>query len=129
MLLEELSDDDETKNWLFCELIGSLMWWGVYTRSDGFIAVRAVPRYCSAPKAIQWNAALGILAYMNGTSGFGISFQRGTSAGTLVVQPVGGMCLAEQLCVEVHVYSCFPGRRNMSHFQRLKQSKLPLGIL
>ena len=34
--------------------------------------------YCSAPKAIHRKAALGILAYINGTSGFGITFQRGT---------------------------------------------------
>ena len=31
-------------------------------------------------KAIHWKAALGILAYINGTSGFGITYQRGTLA-------------------------------------------------
>ena len=34
--------------------------------------------YCSAPKAINRKAALGILAYINGSSSFGITFQRGT---------------------------------------------------
>ena len=43
-------------------------------------AVRSVARYCSAPKAIHWKAALGILAYINDTSDFGITYQRGTSA-------------------------------------------------
>ena len=35
---------------------------------------------CSTPKAIHWKAALDILAYINGTSGFGITYQRGTLA-------------------------------------------------
>ena len=43
--------------------------------------VRAVARYCSAPISIHWKAGLGILAYINGTSGFGIISQRGTTAG------------------------------------------------
>ena len=30
--------------------------------------------------AIHWKAALGILAYINGTSDFGITYQRGTLA-------------------------------------------------
>ena len=43
-------------------------------------AVRSVARYCSTPKAIHWKAALAILAYINGTCGFGITYQRGTLA-------------------------------------------------
>ena len=48
----------------------------ISTRPDISNAVRAVARYCSAPKTIHWKAALGILACINGTSGFGITFQR-----------------------------------------------------
>ena len=41
-------------------------------------------RYCPAPKAIHWKAALGSLAYLNGTSEFGITYQRGTSGGIVL---------------------------------------------
>ena len=50
------------------------------TRPDISNAVRSVARYCSTPKAIHWKAALGILAYINATSGFGTTCQRGTLA-------------------------------------------------
>ena len=43
--------------------------------------MRAVARYCIAPRAIHWKAALGILEYINGTSEYGITFQRGTLSG------------------------------------------------
>ena len=35
-------------------------------------------RYCTAPRAIHWKPARGILEYINGTSEYGITFQRGT---------------------------------------------------
>ena len=53
----------------------------ISTRPDISNAVRAVARYCSAPKAVHWKAAIGILAHIICTSGFGITFQRGTIAG------------------------------------------------
>ena len=34
--------------------------------------------YCTAPRAIHWKAALGILEYINGTSEYGITFRRGS---------------------------------------------------
>ena len=43
--------------------------------------MRAVARYCTAPRAIHCKAALGILEYINGTSEYGITFQRGTLSG------------------------------------------------
>ena len=48
------------------------------TRSDISNAVRAVARYCTEPRAIDWKAALGIVEYINGTSEYGIVSQRGT---------------------------------------------------
>ena len=54
---------------------------GGFNTHDISNAVRSVARYCSTPKTIYWKAALGILAYINGTSGFGITYQRGTLAG------------------------------------------------
>ena len=56
------------------------MWLAISTRPDISNAVRSVSRYCSTPKAIHWKAALGILAYINSTSDFGITYQRGTLA-------------------------------------------------
>ena len=44
-------------------------------------AVRSVARYCSAPKAVHWRSALGILAYINGIGGFVITYQRRTTVG------------------------------------------------
>ena len=53
------------------------MWLSISTRPDIANAVQAVVRYCTAPRAIHWKAALGILEYINGTSEYGITFQRG----------------------------------------------------
>ena len=69
------------ENWPFRELVGSLMWLSISTRLDIANAVRAVARYCTAPRAIHWKAAFGILEYINGTSEYGITFQRGTLSG------------------------------------------------
>ena len=43
------------------------MWLSISTRPDISNAVRAVARYCTAPRAIHWKAALGILESINGT--------------------------------------------------------------
>ena len=55
------------------------MWLAISIRPDISNAVQSVARYCSTPKAIHWKAALGILTHIKGTSGFGITYQRGTS--------------------------------------------------
>ena len=79
--LEEFDEGEETESWPIRKLVGGLMWLAISTRPDISNAVRSVARYCSTPKVIHWKAALGILAYINGTSGFGITYQRGTSVG------------------------------------------------
>ena len=76
--LEEFDEDERAENWPFRELVGSLTWLSISTRPDIANAVRAVARYCTAPRAIHWKAALGILEYINGTSEYGVTFQRGT---------------------------------------------------
>ena len=81
--LEEFGKGEKTENWTFRELVGGLMWLVISTRPDISNAVRSVARYCSTPKAVHWKAALGILAYISGTSGFGITYQKGTLAGSL----------------------------------------------
>ena len=57
------------------------MWSAISTRPDISDVVRSVARYCFAPKAIHWKSALDILAYVNGTRGFSITYQRGTTVG------------------------------------------------
>ena len=76
--LWEFDVDEPTIGRVFRELIGSLLWIALLSRPDIVNAVRAVARYCSAPKMIHWKAALGILGYALMTSSFGITFQRGT---------------------------------------------------
>ena len=76
--LEEFDEDERVENWPFRELVGSLMWLSISMRPDISNAVRAVARYCTAPRAIHGKAALGILEYINGASEYGITFQRGT---------------------------------------------------
>ena len=79
--LEEFDENNETGSWSFRELIGGLMWLAISTRPDISNAVRSVARYCSAPKAIHWKTALGILASVNDTCGFGITYQRAATVG------------------------------------------------
>ena len=123
--LDEFDVDEETDSSPFRELVGGLMWLAISTRPDISNAVRSVARYCSTPKAIHWKAVLDILAYINGTSDFGITYQGGTLASiylevlatqlTPVKQPTGDLCLVEPLCADEHVYVGFLGRRNVSH--------------
>ena len=79
--LKDFDEDEETENCSFRELVGGLMWLTISTRPDISNADRSVARYCSAPKAIHSESALGILAYINGTCGFSITYQRGTTVG------------------------------------------------
>ena len=76
--LEEFDEEKRVENWPFRELVASLMWLSISTRPDISNAVRSVARYCTAPTAIHSKTALGILEYINGTSEYGITFQRGT---------------------------------------------------
>ena len=79
--LEEFNEDGKVEGWPFRELVDSLMWLSISTRPDIANAVRAVARYCTTPRALHWKASLGILEYINGTSEYGITFQRGTLSG------------------------------------------------
>ena len=78
---DKFNEDEKVENWPFRELVGILMWLSISTRPDIVNAVRAVARYCTAPRAIHWKAALGILEYINGTSEYRIRVQRGTLSG------------------------------------------------
>ena len=75
--LEEFDEDERVENWPFRELGVSLMRLSISTRPDISNAVRAVARYCTAPRAIHWKAAFVILEYINETSECGIILQRG----------------------------------------------------
>ena len=77
----EFDEGEKTESRPSCVLVCSSMWLAISTRPDIFIAVPSASRDYSAPKAIPWKAALGTLAYINNTSGFGIIYQREASAG------------------------------------------------
>jgi len=72
--LAEFDENEAPGHWPFRELVGSLMWLTTQTRRDISNALRAVARYCSAPKRVHWKAALGILGYVRRTSSLGITF-------------------------------------------------------
>ena len=74
--LDEFDRDEPDVLHPFRSLVGSLMWLANQTRPDILNAVRAVSRYSQAPKLVHWKAALHILMYVKGTSGYGITFQR-----------------------------------------------------
>ena len=58
------------------------MWLAISTRPDISNAVQSVARYCdAAPKAVHSKSALGILAYIDGFYGFGITYQQRTTVG------------------------------------------------
>ena len=73
----DLDVDEPIVLFPFRELIGGLWWVAFLTRPDIANGVRAVARYCSAPKLIHWKAARSIRGYAMMTSSFGISFQKG----------------------------------------------------
>ena len=56
------------------------MWLSTSSRLDYSNAVRAVVRYCSAPKTNHGKIALDILKYIQGTSEYDIAYQRATLA-------------------------------------------------
>ena len=114
------------------------MWLSISTRPDISNTVRAVARYYTAPRAIHWKTALGILEYIYGTSEYGITFQRGIlSSISLEVfadtdyasKIIGRRYQMGRLCVEMLVYVGFPGLRNALPFRPQKQSTLLLGTL
>ena len=65
----------------FRSLVGHLMWVANQTRPDILNAVRTMARYSHAPKVVHWQAALHVLMYVRFTSGYSITFQRGTARG------------------------------------------------
>ena len=51
------------------------------TRPEILNAVRAVAKYSATRKLLHWQAALHTLKYINSTSSYGITFQRGMGRG------------------------------------------------
>ena len=54
------------------------MWLANQTRIDISNTVKAVVGFAHAPKQKHWEAARGILVYMNASSSYGVTFQRGS---------------------------------------------------
>ena len=79
--LAEFDENEAPGNWPILKLVGLLMWPSTQNRPGISNAVRAVTRYCAAPKRVHWRAALDILGYVRRPSSFGIIFQRGSVRG------------------------------------------------
>ena len=101
--LEEFDEDEETESRSYCEPVGGLMWLTISTRTDISNAIRSVARYCSAPRAILSKPALAILAYINGASGVGITYQRGSS-----------VCISLEVFADANYASRATDKRSMS---------------
>ena len=71
------SDADllDTKTYGYRELIGSLLYLSVCTRPDIAYPVGALARFMSKPSTSHYNAALGIVRYLAGTSTLGILYK------------------------------------------------------
>lgn len=69
--------DDSTK---FARLVGELSYLAVYTRPDLSKSVNSLAKYLSCPTIAHWQAALGIVRYLAGTTGLGIHYQRSETA-------------------------------------------------
>ena len=82
--LEESDEDEPDGVWPFRELVGSLMWLTNQTRPDISNVVRAVARFAHASKHKHWKAARGILEYLEVTSDYGVTFQRGSGLDLVV---------------------------------------------
>ena len=61
-----------------------MMWLANQARPDISNAVRAAARVAHTPKLKHWEAARGILEYLKVTSGYGITFQRGSGLELMV---------------------------------------------
>jgi hypothetical protein len=68
---------DDMKNVPYQQALGSLMWLQVATRPDLSYAVNLLSRYANNPGQRYWEALKHTLAYLKGTSDYGITYQHG----------------------------------------------------
>ena len=112
--LEDFNADDETEDWPFREIAGSLMWLPISTRTGISNAVRSVAKYSSAPEGIAVYSYI-LMALHNMVLHVKEEQQRVFLWKSLPIQttPVrqrtGGLCQAERFCVQVHAYIGFLG--------------------
>ena len=68
----------------YTHLVGSMLYMSVCTRPDVAQAVGALSKIMAAPTTTHWQAATGVLRYLAGSKGFGITY--GASAETIVAR-------------------------------------------
>jgi hypothetical protein len=68
---------DDMKNVPYRQALGSLMWLQVATRPDLSYAVNLLSRFANNPGRKHWEALKHTLAYLKGTSDYGITYRHG----------------------------------------------------
>lgn len=69
------SDKSNSKNYPFKEVIGSLIFLAIVSRSDIIFAVSYLSRFLSGFDNEHWSAVKRVLRYLKGTSSLGITYQ------------------------------------------------------
>lgn len=78
-LLNKSQDDDaenteETSNFPYRQIVGSLMYLMIGTRPDICFAVGKLSQFLESPTVVHWKAAKRVLRYINGTKTHGLVF-------------------------------------------------------
>ena len=71
--------EKEVGNVPYCEAVGALMFVAIVSRPDIAYAVNSVTKFLNKHGQIHWRAVKRIIAYLKGTSEFGIEFRDGGS--------------------------------------------------
>lgn len=77
-----LFDQDKSEHlnnppWPYTTLVGELLWIGTVLRVDIAFSVNVLSRFMQKPKAIHWEAAKRVVAYLKGTRDLGIVYRSG----------------------------------------------------
>lgn len=75
-LPDATNTDDPLVGEMYRQLVGKLMYLAQCTRADIAFAVGVLARHTVAPRETHWRAALRVLAYLRGTTKFGLKYTR-----------------------------------------------------
>ena len=70
-LITDEGEPLDTTKYTYSALVGSLLYLSVCTRPDIAQAVGALAKYMAKPTTVHWQAATGVLRYVNTTKSYG----------------------------------------------------------